>query len=287
MSKVNYFNPISENGVTYSVDMVRYKLVFFYGGAEELGKYLMANTNIKCEQHICTSFMKYHDLFVVELDEDVTFSLGIGWNFTGKCDYSLGFIEFNPNKCCNYEFFEKFFTMLRIRCKSVMISRWDFAVDIPVERSKVKLHKDTRTYERVERGTVTEYLGTRNQNGRFKLYDKKHESKLDYDLTRAELTLDGYPCFEELQRLFPRIDFFKEQYEMDMLLKLSQNDLVLLKLLLASPDFDLYFNQLSRRKRERLEPYLFDSDKSLKISRKCYNHCIDFVHSFEKTRIMK
>lgn len=287
MGKAYYFNPISENEIIYSVDMVRYKLVFFYGGAVELGKYLMSNTKIKCEQHICTSFMRFHDLFVVELDENITFSLGIGWNYTGKCDYSLGFIEFNPNKCCNYEFFENFFAMLKIRCKTITISRWDMAVDIPVNRNRVKLHKDNRKYERQEHGAVTEYLGTRNESGRFKLYDKKSESKLAYDLTRAELTVKGYLCFADLQRLFPKIDFFKEQYEMDMLLKLSQNDLVLLKLLLASPDFDMYFNQLSRRKRERLEPYLFDTEKTLILSRKCYNHCIDFVHSFEKIRILK
>lgn len=283
---VYYFSPVSENEIVYSVDMVQYDLKLFYKAADDISKYISLNFPLQTSHTLHTKFKGYRDFFTIDFGdgkESKTATIGFGWYGTSKPDYGRGFIRFNPNKLLNIEKFSLFWSLVRAGCKEITVKRWDLAIDMPLPRNMVKLHKDGRNYERHEKRSLTEYLGSRSSGGFVKLYDKQAERELDYPLTRLELTLEGLPNFPDVN--VPKVSVYKQQLDLDALVNLSQNDLVLLKLLLSSPDFSFYWNQLSRRKRAKLEPYCFTSDFSM--NKQSYEHCRDLVHSFEKIRTLR
>lgn len=283
-NKVYYYSPISANGIVYSVDMVKYGLHLYYKAAERIAQYITKKYPVESSQYVKNKFLGFHDFFTINFgteSEPVSADIGFGFCGTSKPDYSIGFIKFNPNKLAQLERFNEFLYIVRDNCKEFLIKQWDLAIDIPLQRKLVKLHKDGRNYERHEKRSLTEYLGCRSHDGFTKLYDKQAERNLNFPLTRLELTIDGLPTYAEVVNKLPKISIYKDQLELDSLLELSQNDLVLLKLLLSSSDFDYYWNQLSRRKRIRFEPYCF-LDTEFKLNKKCYDNCRDIVHFYEK-----
>ena len=237
MNSLSYFNPITLDGCIYSIDMVRLDLDFMYMGNQDIVSLITKNLTLNYEHYTSLSPHKYRDLLVVSCSNGNKFTLGVGFNALTGIERRKGFLEFNPNKCCGQLEFDNLFSYLKFYCTQMILKRWDLAIDIPYSRNRVKLHKDNRKYERHEHGAVTEYLGCRNSEGYLKVYDKTKESNLSYNITRIELTIDGNPNYDYVKDLFPQIDIYKNQYNMDMLLELSQNDLVLLKLLLSSSNY--------------------------------------------------
>ena len=124
-------------------------------------------------------------------------------------------LEFNPNKVSDNEVFKIIHKLLIKYCRKSLnhIARFDLAIDIPVDRSRCFLVKDRRLYiERKHGVEYTQYLGSKSASvGRVKLYNKTAEAKLDYPLTRLELTLDPETPYEKIN--FPTTEYFKKRSE--------------------------------------------------------------------------
>ena len=94
-------------------------------------------------------------------------------------------IEFNPNKHGKKTILHDLISWIEENTGDSELKKYDFAIDIKCKpediiygtRKEKGLHKGTR------------YYGQRNKDGYCKIYNKKIEQGLDYDLTRIEHTL--------------------------------------------------------------------------------------------------
>ena len=135
----------------------------------------------------------FRSQYLFKLTDDQSFWLGHGL-ITSSLSVDRYRLEFNPNKVSDNEIFKVIHQLLLQHCRKSLshIARFDLAIDIPIDRSRCFLVKDRRLYiERRHGVEYTQYLGSKSASvGRVKLYNKTAEAKLDYPLTRLELTLD-------------------------------------------------------------------------------------------------
>lgn len=211
---------------------------------------------------------------------DKTLSFTIGFSEKGRHNFKFdGFIDFNPNKVCFWDTFLIVFQELHTFGTDFTLKRYDLAIDIPFQRDFVKLIKDRRSYHYLKDRSVTEYLGKRSNHNFLKIYDKTVESKLDYDLTRIEITVDPEETIN-----FPDIQILKSVSNIDSS-DLKDTDKVLFELLAVSEDPFFYINRLGRKQKEKFKKlfstgfFKFNPDLSLiirlvqKVEEKyIYNH---------------
>lgn len=139
-------------------------------------------------------------------------SLGIGWNQSnGKIRMDKGYLKFNPNKVAGTRELELLVRKVARFSHRIELAHYDVAVDIPCARENVRMRKDRRGYEYIDKGRgITEYLGDRNKPGRVKLYDKTRKEGLqDGDWTRLELTVAGDWDAETVLGKFPDVYAWK------------------------------------------------------------------------------
>lgn len=266
-----YFDNISIDNIIYSIDMIRLKLDF---SSEKrisaFGEFLTDITKIYVETFpVSYKAYQYRNLFKITCDNNNTFVIGLSFNGNDKDSYYLGFMEFNPNKVVSEPQFLEIFDTLRLHCFTAEVVRWDLAIDVPLARDMCLLVKDKRKYSLVQNSELdkTEHLGQRNKQGFVKLYNKRIESDLDYDLTRLEITLNGDCSYSDFCSYLPRIDVKGDQQSINPYLVLNDTDLVLYELLnrLDLDERRHYMKRLGRRKSEKLEPFIYgtmyDSDK--------------------------
>ena len=268
---ISYFNSIYIDKVIYSIDMVRLKLDFSSDERIKLfGNYLCDVKNIHIEKYpISFKDYSYRNLFKINCSNGNSFVCGLSLNGKDKASYYLGFLEFNPNKVADQLQFKDVWGHLMIHCFVAEVIRWDLAIDVPISRDMCILNKDKRKYTLVKKSEndKTEYLGSRNKNGFCKLYNKKIESELDYELSRLEITVAGDYIYSDFLKILPRIDVRGDQQFINPYVELSGTDIVLYELLMKCDIFErkLYFKKLGRRKQESLKKYIFsnvyDSDK--------------------------
>lgn len=256
------------SGYTYSCDMVRITLEMRLDCINELNLYLN-NINRADIKEYPPNFTSHKFRYMWTIDYCLsTMTVGLSFNGDSKGESQKGFLEFNPNKTMNNPQIEEDLEYILSRCISSSIARWDLAIDIPVNRSLLRLKKDRRIYELVEKSKedYTEYLGVRNTPGRVKLYNKDIESDLGQDMTRLEITLgDIDMCIGELKRVFPSVTLKELYTQKEFVLEdnLSPCDKVLLELLLESENKDFYFSRLSYHMRKKFEPLISGTDKQL------------------------
>lgn len=183
-----------------------------------------------------------------------TFSFWLGTHFQSY-DRILNTwkLELNPNKCMPCEFVFELYALLRFYSKSVDISEFDIAVDMPFSRDSFFLVKDKRKYQCVLNSSVdkTEYLGCRHQHGFVKLYNKQKESNLDYPLTRFEISCTSLHLCDIVDSL-PCIYFFSGQIGL-VDIKLNDTDKFILKTLILDPS---RLSELGRNKRDKMREAL-------------------------------
>lgn len=209
-----------------------------------------------------------YEVFDIDGNKDIA-KCAIGYCFNGYTktdDFGQenefkGYIDFNPNKLGSNERFLTDYAYIK-QCSEVFkIPRCDIALDIRTARRYVAVRKDQRKYslEKFSEDNLTEYLGVRNNPGRVKIYNKTLESKLDYDLTRIEVTTEPY-ALEYLQH-FPKVLDFSIPIQRDInIANLTPTDLALLKSLDSLMSYDcqqalLIFDDLPYRKKQKLEPF--------------------------------
>lgn len=162
-------------------------------------------------------------------------------------------LELNPNKCMPCDFVSELFALLRFYSKFIEVGEYDIAVDLPVSRDSLFLIKDKRKYQSIVNGSVdkTEYLGCRHEHGFCKLYNKQKESKLDFPLTRFEITCTRLKASAVVDSL-PTIYIQRGQLAMvDM--KLTDTDMFILKTLISEPS---RLSELGRRVRLKMREAL-------------------------------
>ena len=278
---MNYYNSlIDKYGFVYTVDMVRivFKLAFeenehIFHHLQHLADYDLDYT---VKHYDRFGVFDYRHLFVVghrNWQSTVTLGFERGAKPSEK---PYGMIEFNPNKV-NGADFDDLFRFLKISCKSMELKRYDLAVDFPCIRSLCRLDiSNLKTYELYyENGTYTEYTGVRNKPGRVKLYDKRAESNLDYDLCRVEYTLSADSDLTDLQPVL--VSGAQIRLETDPLTGLlgSYVNLLLDKDL---PMRNRSLKDLNFRTRKKIEPFL--AETALKLDLACLLGCREFALSY-------
>lgn len=223
------------------------------------------------------SWRGYHpavmqDNYTLQTEEGISFYLGFG---TYGKDYSNdntdAKLEFNPAKVGNSRWFKNLYQMLVCRSRFIDFRRFDVAIDIPVSRSHLRLLKDQRKFSLIEysRENKTEYLGLRSNHGNVKLYNKALEQKLDYDLTRLELTLDyGNSSWQEFRRIFPQVLDIDSVGFPD---NLQGTDLVLY---LACGEHPEYLKLLAYKKRKKIEQLLSTTAQFIKPDKILYENIL-------------
>lgn len=286
---LHLINNIMCENVSYSLDMVRIRLDFCgLENIEDMAKWLCNPSAIYAESYpLSTKPFAYRHLFKITSNNG-SFVIGLGFNGTDSLSRYIGFIEFNPNKVANDEVFKEVYTALRFRCRIGELSRWDLAIDVPIERKYCHLQKDKRKYTLVKNSDSdkTEYLGQRSKDGFVKLYNKTIESELDYDCTRLEVTLPGKVTYNYLLVKIPRVDVAGEMLTLNPYLELSGTNLVLYELLMRLDlnEKEIYFNRVGRNVRDKLKKYVFsntfDSDKFIvpeKIFKEIYKQALSYT----------
>ena len=171
-----------------------------------------ASTGEIAKQCIGRSPGSMHYNYTIALQSGHSYYLGFGVTGTAPNSFTETVkVEFNPAKVGNDAQFTYVYEWLLSGCRYLDFGRFDVAIDIPVARDKFILVKDKRKYAQLCNSNLdkTEYLGLRSQHGNVKLYNKGLESKLGYDLTRLEITMDYKCCsFAEFSRVFPDVLYF-------------------------------------------------------------------------------
>lgn len=206
--------------------------------------------DFKCKYYHSTKYYAFEHLYTfVSFDKKRSFTIGFSQRGRHNFQYD-GFIDFNPNKVGEWVFFSSFYCLFLDNAFDLFLRRYDLAIDLPFKREDVKLIKDRRSYHYLKDKSVTEYLGKRSNHNYIKVYDKKAESKLDYDLTRIEITVDP-----EHEIVFPEIKIksFKDGLSLS---DLPDTHRVLLQLLDKVEDPFYYINKLGRRMKAQFEEYL-------------------------------
>lgn len=308
---LNYYKPIEEDGVIHSIDMLRLKLTFWQGDIVKVENPKWNPFDNESEQYIIKEYKYASDKLLVDLQSIRTYmqgvdadywetrkdykyrhlltvktelssiTIGFGWNSNGKTDMSKGYVEFNPNKVCDTPQFEFVMKCLRMACKHMILSRYDLAIDFPVNRSYLGIVKDSRkyAYEMCSLEDKTEYLGQRNKVGRVKLYNKTKEAKLDYELTRLEITA-GQCSLRELQSMLPCVTGLYGYADVETAKDLKPTDKVLIELIRLQDDKEVYYKKLGRKKAEKLKPYILGESTTYLISENVFNKISAIISEF-------
>lgn len=237
----------------------------------------------------CFSDFKFRYMFSIDYGRS-TMTVGLMFNGSKKEDSLKGFLEVNPNKCFDNMMCQNDILFLLSNCVGYSVSRWDLAIDIPVDREVVRMKKDQRKYELSQKSVVdrTEYLGQRSAPGRVKLYNKTIESGLDYPLTRLELTLGGGldKWHSEFERWCPTVWTSKSVHEDLEESDLSDTQKVLVELLRESPDTAQYLSRVNFRVRKKIEPYVMGIDTQLTFDISSVKEIVSQMQEFFKRSLV-
>ena len=195
---LKYESPIvSKSGLILSIDNVVLDLYISDRTARDGLMALMDNLPIGYSVTVThwNSFKmgSFREQFSIAMNDGTSYFLGAVLNGS-KPQWGRVRLDFNPNKVSQHAAFQAVLQYLIAHTRAMhrIIKRFDLAIDIPVPRDSVFLVKDNRAYiERRHGQEWTQYLGAKSSTvGRVKLYNKQTEARLNYPLTRLELTLD-------------------------------------------------------------------------------------------------
>lgn len=180
--------------LNYSVDMIRLRVNLPVELVEEYIKIFSVEPSCIYYQRRELSAHKHNFKFRVynSLGVECGFWLGIQHNSL-KVGKSVDVVfEYNPNKCFGNSVLEYILNTFYKDNSRVEVKKMDIAIDMPVNILKIKFNKDRRDLTIQDKGSdnKTFYIGSRSSEGHIKIYNKKRESNLDYELTRYEITIE-------------------------------------------------------------------------------------------------
>ena len=219
---------------------------------------------------------RYQTLF--QIDTDRSFWLGNGLISGGTLSDRFR-LDANPNKVGSDSNFKQIcdFLVRNSRDNLCKIPRFDLAIDIPIDRSQCFLVKDRRLYlERRYGVEFTQYLGAKSsQVGRVKLYNKAVESKLEYPLTRLELTLSPNTTYEELR--FPEVYVLNPASMAIDGIKLTETERFILNAVLQGCG---KVTDLGRKTRDKIKGVMDSHLRKVDISQEAYEQIREQVTSY-------
>lgn len=221
----------------------------------------------------------FQEQYLFRLHEGTSFWLGHG--LVGKgIEINRYRLEANPNKVATNRIFQEINELLIAYARRPLsrITRFDLAVDFPVDRSKCFLVKDRRLYiERRHGVEYTQYLGSKSSAvGRVKLYNKTAEAKLDYPLTRLELTLDPAIPYDEVN--FPKVYFLKPDTTAGAGVRITDTERFIVSALLQGYGT---LNDLGRKTRAKIEMLMQNYVESVHITSEMYDKVLDRLSIFK------
>jgi hypothetical protein len=282
LGKLEYFKSYTcPRGNQYSVDKIlqtfKYQIVSGEVACQSILNWLSIQTEIETDIWTSTKLFSYHYNFSVKCANKESFYIGFGFNNAKPDGQRYAKIEYNPNKVGNTEEFRKIYHSMHGAAYRSEIKRFDLAIDIPVERSRCELIKDNRTYEMIMNSKTdrTQYLGHRGEGNRVKLYNKQLEAKLDYPMTRLELTIDyNKASYQDVLTVMPKILIIADsQIDFDFS-ALSGTDRLILDAISDKPERIM---MLDYRKREKIESIMARYNQPFAFSEKTYNSILSLL----------
>ena len=280
---LSYYNELhDENGYIYSIDKLRIEFSLDKQYAQSFADYMGQITRIEIHKHHDNyEWFKYRNFWTIKYDAGVSMTIACGLN--GKdvtSDVLTGYIEVDPNKAGHYEQFWVDYKTIKSFCKYFNLKRCDIALDIPVKRKYLILEKNNRKYNQEfhSHDNKTEYLGKRSHIGYVKLYNKTMESKLDYDLSRLEIT-----CLlssESYKQYFPAVyDISRRNKLSDELEELTDTErgIVEMASILTRNGDDaglMIFNSMGRYMKEKLKKFILPEQCMITYSAQTINRLI-------------
>lgn len=281
---MNYFDPIKLDNQIYSVDRIRANFYLDSSKAEVFSRFLTSDS-----QSYITSYpennasFKYKKLYSLSYNSESVLTLGISFNGVSenyRTDVYKGYLDFNPNKIANEPKFWEDYRFIKSCFRLFEIARIDLAIDISIPRNYLILEKDKRHYvlSAYSENNKTEYLGQRSNVGFVKIYNKTVESKLDYDLSRIELTIE--PNIESFFKHVPTVYDISLSNQLSFEIEsLNDTDKFILwaewQLLTNGLDNGLMsFKSIGRKKYEKLRSFLLPDDCKVQFSRSAVSQAI-------------
>ena len=253
-----------DDGSILSCDGLRIKFSVRSDCVEEFSTYMCATTRIDIVAYPPkTKDFAYKYMWTINYGTSESMTVGFEFNGSNHAsDVCSGFLDFNPNKVADFGGFWSDFRYIKSLCEEWTVLRCDIAYDIRAKRENVILVKDNRKYELIaySLSNRTECLGMRSAVGRVKVYNKTLEAKLDYDLTRIEVTCEPTP--ESFFKYYPEIYNLElaGQFGMDVF-DLSTTELALVRLILECQRSGIdngmmIFNSLDFKKKQKLKTFV-------------------------------
>ena len=273
-SLLEYYKPIQNtDGFTLSVDKMA--VDYMMAGPDALAalgrllESLPIRFAVDTRHWTCLKIGSFRENYTVIFQNKNSFWLGVALNST-KTEWKRLRLEFNPNKCAAHASFLAVLAFLNGNSRPIhtAIKRFDFAVDIAVERENVRLIKDGRVYSMREHGKArTEYLGAQASHiGRVKLYNKQAEARLSHPLTRLEVTLDPSTPYEKLP--WPKAYYIQcQQVGVDEI-NITDTERYILTALLAGHGST---KDLCRKTREKMDSLLTQYVRYISIAKTDYD----------------
>lgn len=266
-----YFDSITKNNITYSIDMLRLTTRISYNDFTELE--FRINTiyadYIK-KQYQSSRFVDFQYNYNIEIEEGISFWFGFLHNsekrnaISDTTTYNFT-IEFNPNKLK----MNKLLCSILYSFSDWSLKSFDLACDLPVSILDIigfdkGRRKDIKTIS-MGFDNKTIYIG--KTDNRIKIYNKKIESNLDIEghLTRIEISkqLENYEikriCFYHFDNVFPELYLNEYLYSFK-----DYEDKTLLAVLYAVQN-DFPLDSLTRRYKEKVKNLLYTGRSSNKI----------------------
>ena len=206
----------------------------------------------------------FREQFTIAHQDGTSFWLGAALNGK-KTEWGRVRLDFNPNKVAQHTAFQ---TLLLFLVKNTR----------PIHR----IIKDSRAYSERRHGQEwTQYLGAKSSTvGRVKLYNKTVEARLNYPLTRLELTLDPAVGYDEMA--FPTVyAAFTAQISTDEF-EATDTERFILGALLGGYGT---LNMLGRKTRAKMEQLLTHYVRRVEISKSEYAAILSQLYRYTQGRI--
>lgn len=188
-------------------------------------------------------------------------------------------VEFNPNKHMEKPIILDLFAWIYQIYGDAILRKYDFAIDIKCKKEDVQI-----IGSRKEKGLYkgSRYYGQRNKDGYCKIYDKKVESDLDYDLTRVEHTFVHNKKGDHKKQGVSFENIFIKQVSENVKLKSPTSQALYEMCLLFKAnniDFDNILDILDKRKKkEIIEALQGGAYKKLEVDFNLHDKLIDQVY---------
>lgn len=178
-----------ELDIRYSVDMVKLKTRLKVDYVEKIISLFSSEPN--CLYWEKRGIGDYRHNFKFDEGSNQNWYLAVQHNSalrSAKVDVVL---KYNPNKCKCAPLLDYVLANFYRNSPNVEVLSMDIACDIPCNILDLSFRKGKRDMITYDKGSdnKTFYIGARGSNGYSKIYNKKRESSLDYELTRYEITI--------------------------------------------------------------------------------------------------